>query len=192
MAISLDCACGKVIKASDSLAGKRMPCPACGATRVVPAALPPPPATSSAAGDDFEVLDDDTPLPEKSVRAPVKAVVVEEAAEENPPESAKKRKKKKKRRAGTDEETNAELYERLRANDARLKRIARGSAFLVLGLAIVVGVVIAFTVYPQELKEVGARTIGGMIIFGLVGLAAIGKGIIGLLFGQFFGEDDGP
>jgi hypothetical protein len=192
MAISLDCDCGKAIKASDALAGKRMQCPACGATVAVPAALPPPPVAGEVAGDDFEVLDDDTPLPEKSVRSPVKAVAVEEAADANPPEPAKKRKKKKKRRSGKDEETNEELYERLRASDARLKRTVRGIAFLAFGLAIVVGVVIAFTVYPQELKEVGGRAIVGMIFFGVLGLAAVGKGIVGLLFGQFLGEDDGP
>jgi hypothetical protein len=192
MSISLDCDCGKAIKASDALAGKRIRCPACGATLAVPAALPPPPVAREVAGDDFEVLDDDPPLPEKSVRSPVKAVAVEEAAEENRPEPAKKRKKKKKRRSGKDEETNEELYERLRAGDARLKRIARGIAFLAFGLAIVVGVVIAFTVYRQELKEVGGRAIVGMIFFGVVGVAAVGKGIIGLLFGQFLGEDDGP
>src|SRR5262245_36679807 len=82
MTIALECDCGKAVKVSDALAGKRMKCPACGANLTVPAALPPPP---DEANDDFEVLDDDTPLPAKPVR--LKAALAEEVTEEPAPKA---------------------------------------------------------------------------------------------------------
>lgn len=184
MTIAVDCDCGKSLKVSDALAGKKVKCSACGTTLTVPAALPPPP---DEAGDDFELLGDDTPLPEKPARKPVKAV----AAEEEPaPEPARKPRKKKKKKAKRGEESDEDLYDRLDRSEARMRRIVRGTTFVVLGLAIIIGCIIVFTVYREDIKFVGAKAVGGIILFGVMGLAAVVKGIIGLFFGQFFGEDD--
>jgi hypothetical protein len=72
-----------------------------------------------------------------------------------------------------------------------MKRILRGSAYIVAGLAILVGIGIIYFVHWENVEWVAdARTKIGLIVFGLLGVAAIGKGVIGLAFGQFLGDDD--
>jgi hypothetical protein len=177
MPITLSCACGKSLRVPDKHAGKRVKCPACGA---IVAAEP-------EVFDDFEVVEETAGPTAAPARPRVKAVAEEEPAAPPPPPKAKKKKKKKKT---SDAEEGDDWYEQMRANEAWTKRVTRGSAFIVLGLLIVAGVAIAFFRYSEELKEVGGKTVVGMIVFGVVGLAAIGKGVIGLVFGQFLGEDD--
>lgn len=62
-------------------------------------------------------------------------------------------------------------------------------AFIVLGAAILVGVVVMFTVYGTAMKELGAKATIGVILMGVIGVAAIGRGLIGIFLGQFLGEE---
>lgn len=189
MPITFNCDCGKAFSVKDEYAGRRTSCPACGAALTVPA---------PAAGElsDVEVVNDDPPVA-KPAPARVKAVAAAKAepepeAEKTAPAPAKKKKKKKKKRVADDEESDRDTVDRVIAAERRMKRIVRGVAFIVFGLAIIVGVIIVFTVYREDIKFSGARAVGGMVIFGLMGIAAVGKGVIGLCFGQFLGDDDGP
>jgi hypothetical protein len=71
-----------------------------------------------------------------------------------------------------------------------LKRVVRGSAYIFVGVAILIGVGIIYSQYWEDVKEEGGKVVLGLILFGLMGLGAIGKGVIGLAFGQFLGDDD--
>jgi hypothetical protein len=74
-----------------------------------------------------------------------------------------------------------------------MRRVLRGSAFIVLGTIILAGTAIMYFGYRQDVKwlqESGGRAVLGLLFLSVVGLAAIGKGVIGLVFGQFLGEDD--
>ena len=71
-----------------------------------------------------------------------------------------------------------------------MRRMVRGSAFIILGTLIVIGVAIAFLSYSDEIKSTGQRSVVGLIIMGVMGVGAIGKGVFGLVFGQFLGDDD--
>lgn len=166
MSITFHCACGKALSVPDEHAGKRKRCPACRTEVTVPAAD---------GGDDFEVLaDEPEPTP---------------AAAAKPADPPKKAKKKRKKKSEDVEETAQERLERVRAAEARVLAKIRAIAFIVFGAAIVIGVVIMFTVYRDAMKELGPRTSFGAILIGVMGVAAIGKGLIGLVFGQFLGEE---
>src|SRR5262245_42476238 len=56
MGISVQCTCGKELRARDSHAGKSAPCPGCGRTLLIPAQLPEVarPAMSRMASDEAE------------------------------------------------------------------------------------------------------------------------------------------
>jgi hypothetical protein len=132
----------------------------------------------------------------------LKAVVAEEepaAPPANPPAAppapAEKPKKKKKKKAkpAAGEEGDGDWYERMRENEAWMRRVLRGSAFIVLGLLILAGVAIVYFGYREDVKwlqEQGGRGILGLIILTVFGVAAVVKGVIGLAFGQFLGDDD--
>ncbi len=204
MPLTLTCSCGKSLQVADQYAGRRVKCPGCGATQTAEqpaprrAAADPPGADSHAEFDDFEVVEESgataaptTSQAAASTRPRVKAVASEEPEPPAPPQDAppaKSKKKKKKKKANNAEE--GDWYEQMREREARVKRAVRGTAFIVLGALIVIGVAIAFLGYREELKELGGRTMAGLLVLGGVGVAAVGKGVIGLVFGQFLGEDD--
>ena len=207
MPITLTCSCGKSLRIADQHAGKPVKCPVCSAIQTAPAAAPA--AASAETFTDFDVVEDTTPtpapLPPEPVAKPVapvapaaparprlKAAVV---ADDPPPPApadppAKPKKKKKKKRAAAVTEEEEDWYESVRENEARIRRIVRGTAFLVLGVLIVIGVAVAFLIYGEEVKSTGGKTVVGLIVFGIMGVAAIIKGLFGLVFGQFLFEDD--
>ena len=179
MSISFHCDCGKAFRVPDNYAGRRTKCPTCQAALTVPT-----PAAADGA-DDFEVLDDE-PEPASAPQPPARTAAARPQAPA--PEPPKKKKKKRKKQEDR-EETAEERLERVRAAEAKAARIFRGIAFIVLGAAILVGVVIMFTVYGTAMKDLGAKANIGAILLGVIGVAAIGKGLIGMFFGQFFGEE---
>lgn len=189
MPITFNCACVKALRIPDEHAGKRVRCTACGTVLTAP---------QTEEFDDFEVVEEPAapaPRPAAPSKVRLKAVVAEEDAPAAPAvdsEAKPKKKKKKKKKAG-DEETDDDWYENLRASEARMKRIFRGSAFIVLGAAIVIGVAVMWFGFRKDvtwLQESGGKSVIGLILLAVIGLAAIGKGVIGLAFGQFLGEDD--
>jgi hypothetical protein len=166
MPITLPCPCGKSLQVKENLAGKRIKCPGCGGVLAVPAA----PADLEPV--DLEPLDDDAPDPADGAtasgpRAPVK----------------KKKKRKKRPRAKTREEVDEEFNQWVQKSYWR-KRVFRGSAFIVLGLIIVLGACYLLVLHAQDVKPYQS------ILLLLVGVAGIFKGLVGLFFGQFFGEDE--
>lgn len=211
MPITLACSCGKPLRINDQHAGKLVKCPVCGATQraVQPGAEPllarKPPAPAAETSDDFEVIEDTSPArkpaPAKPAAAPapapsrIKAAVA--AEEEKPaapgvtgqPKKPKKRKKKS-RPAGEGDDS---YVDRMIAREEWLKRVIRASAYIILGLVIVAGVAILYFGYREDvtwLQEEGGRAKLGLIVLAVFGLAAIGKGVVGLVFGQFLGDDE--
>ncbi|MCI0704449.1 MAG: hypothetical protein L0241_25625 [Planctomycetia bacterium] len=199
MPITLTCACGKPLRVADQFAGRVVKCPVCGATQtagqpVAQQAAVVPPAKEQAEFDDFEVVEETsapaTPKPPQSAsKARVKAIAEEEPAPAPPPDNPTKPKKKKKKKKAEGEDDD--WYERTRENEAWMKRVLRGSAFIIAGLVILIGVAIIYFFYWEDVKWVkDPRAKFGIIVFGILGLAAVGKGVIGLALGQFLGEDD--
>jgi hypothetical protein len=216
MPITLNCTCGKPLRVADEHAGKQVKCPACNA--ILTAERPKEPAESAGSGefDDFEVLEETvveetTPTPPQPIPLPpepaaqpaapsrprLKATVAEELEPQAPPaapaEKPKKRKKKKKVKTASGEDGDDDWYERMRENEAWMRRVLRGSAFIVLGVLILAGVAIIYFGYREDVKwlqETGGKGILGLILLTVFGLAAVVKGVIGLFFGQFLGEDD--
>jgi hypothetical protein len=209
MPITLSCICGKALRVGEQFAGKSVKCPVCGA---IQQAEPPPVAAASDTSDDIEVLEDTPAVPLKlpplkplelpppePVRPRVKAAAV---AEEPPPSSkpagatitGEPRRRKKKKRNKSDAPAQADdWYERMRDREVWMKRVFRGSAFIVLGITIVAGVSILYFGYREDvqwLQDEGGRAKLGLIFLAVLGLAAVGKGAIGLVCGQFLGEDD--
>src|SRR5262245_18972411 len=153
MPITLTCTCGKSLPVADQAVGKQVKCPACGAAQTVqqpvakPAAVKQPAAEEKAEYDDFEVIEETSAPAAKATvpaRPKVRAVAAEEPASEasappsySPPAKRKKKKKKKKR---DEEDEDDDWYEKSLENQARMKRVFRGVAFLVAGLLIVGGV----------------------------------------------------
>jgi hypothetical protein len=186
---TLNCACGKTLRPTDAQVGKRVKCSGCGNVLLVP--KPEEPEEF----DDFEVIEDEPTPP--ATKAPTKAVAVEEtdAEPKAAPESAKparalgkkKKKKRKKKRAEGDDEDS---YEQALEQQKRLARAARGVAYLVVGILMVVGVAYIYFAHWEDVKYTGAEAVIGIICFGVFGVAAIVKGLIGLALGQFFGDDD--
>jgi hypothetical protein len=215
MPITLACTCGKPLRVADQFAGRLVKCPVCGATQragqpaVAPAAPPPfapqPAAPAAETSDDFEVIEDTIPATKpaspKTAAAPapdapaanrLKAAVVEEEKPATPgitgqPKKPKKKRKKKSEGGG---EKDDGWYDRMRDNEAWMKRVFRGSAYIVTGVLILIGVGIIYSQYWAEIKEEGGQAVGGVILFGIMGLVSIGKGIIGIAFGQFLGDDE--
>lgn len=192
MPIVLNCVCGKTLRPKDEAAGKRVKCPACGAVVAVPKPDEP---------DGFEVIEDEpapTP-PTPAKKTAVKAEAVEEPAKktatapapepENPsakPATKKKKKKKKKAEAEAEEDE----YEQALEQQKRLTRVVRGVSYLVVGILMVVGVAYIYFRHWEDVKYTGGKAILGVVCFAILGVAAIGKGAIGLTFGQFLGDDD--
>jgi hypothetical protein len=166
MPITLPCSCGKTLKVNDNLAGKRVKCPVCGGVMAVPAA----PAEREPV---LEPLDDDEPdaaggPAEPGTRAPAKK---------------KKKKGKKRAKAKTREEVDAEYARWLQRTYWR-KRIFRGSAFVALGMIIIGGSTYLLVLHPEDVRPVYSW------LLLLTGVAGVVKGLIGLFFGRFFGEDE--
>lgn len=185
MAISFPCACGKTLEVADVMAGERVRCPACRAVSVAPAAAPvPPPPAEEDAG--FDVVDEPA-ADHEFVVEPAKPRVKAVAAPAEPP--AKPKKKKRKRSPVVEEESNRELYERLAAAEARRGRIFRGLAYVVLGAVTTAGAGYILAFHMQDLKESDARAPIGMVVFAIMGLVAVGKGLFSLAFGQMFGDE---
>jgi hypothetical protein len=167
MPITLPCTCGKNLQVKEDLAGKRIKCPGCGGVLAVPAAAAEPEPI------DLEPLDDDAPDPagaaaEAGPRAPVKK---------------KKKKKKKQSRAKTREEVDEEFDQWVQRSYWR-KRMFRGGAFITLGLIIVMGALYLLIFAAQDVKPYQS------VLLLLIGIGGIVKGLFGLFFGQFFGEDE--
>jgi hypothetical protein len=208
MPITIACPCGKPLRVGDQHAGKLVKCPVCGATQRAeqPAAEPPPsrkqPAPAAETSDDFEVIEDTSPAkrpaPVKPAAAPapsrIKAAVAEEEKPAAPgitgqPKKPKKRKKKS-RPAGEDDDG---YVDRMIANEQWVKRVIRASAYIVLGVVILAGVAILYFGYREDvtwLQEEGGNAKLGLIVLAVFGVAAIGKGVVGLVLGQFLGDDD--
>ena len=216
MPITLRCACGKTLRVGDELAGKRVKCPVCEAIQTVSQsvaqpgnqpALPRPPVPApvvhqapvqESADYDVEFLDDSPEAEAKDATATaskprMKAALVADKAPQPPPPSAalpKPRKKKKRTKAAPQEEED-DWYQNLRDREERLKRIVRGWAYIVVGVLICIGVGVIFSVYWEDVQWLkNPRAKLGIITFGIFGIAAIGKGTIGLLFGEFIGDED--
>jgi hypothetical protein len=171
MSIAFTCTCGKPFNVADQLAGRTLKCPACHK----PVAVPDPAAT------DFETVEDEPVTVDCEV-------VAEGGSPGSDPTRPKKRKKKKgpkSDRATPDPELEPEEYQRwLRETSRRQTALFRGSAFLGLGLIIVGGAVYIWVRHRQDMNPLH------ILLIGLVGVLAVGKGAFGLLTGQFVGEDD--
>jgi hypothetical protein len=166
MPITLPCPCGKTLQLKEDLTGKRIKCPGCGGVLAVPA------APVELEPVELEPLDDDTPDPANG------------AAESGPRAPVKKKKKRKKRpRAKTRAEVDEEYTQWVQKSYWR-KRVFRGSAFIGLGVIIVLGACYLLVLHPQDVKPLHS------VLLLLVGVAGIFKGLFGLFFGQFFGEDE--
>jgi hypothetical protein len=161
MPITLACPCGKTLQVKDELAGKRIKCPGCGGVLDVQEELP-----------ELEPLDADPPD------------LAGDAAEPGPRAQAKKKKKKKKRaRTKSREEVDEEFAEWQRRSYWR-KRVFRGSAFIVMGLIIAVSGIYLLVWHPQDLQPLYS------VFFLVLGIAAVVKGLVGMFFGEFFGEEE--
>jgi hypothetical protein len=183
--VTLNCACGKSLQPKDEVADKSVKCPVCGAV----VSVPKPDEFS-----DFEVVEDEPAAP--APRPPAKkAVVKAEVADEAPPApqnqvakpTTKKKKKKKKKTATAGEDDS---YEQAVEAQERMARTARALAYVVVGVLLVAGVGYIYLNHWEDVKYTGGEAVFGVIVFGVFGLVAIGKGAIGLAFGQFLGDDD--
>jgi hypothetical protein len=152
---------------NDGLAGKRVKCPGCGGVLAVPEA----PAELEPV---LEPLDDDEPDPAGG------------SAEPGPRAPAKKKKKKKgkKRAKAKSREEVDEEFDRWVHRSYWRKRIIRGSAFVGLGLIVIGGATYLLVLHPQDVQPWHS------VLLLLVGIAGVIKGLIGLFFGRFFGEDE--
>jgi len=190
MPITVSCPCGKSFTVGDEFAGRTGKCKGCGAALVVP--------TPAADTGDVELLEDE-PEPVLVVEekpAPKKApVTVEEDAPKpsgvvGTPKAAKKRKKKKKK-AGSSPSGEDEVAQVI-AYEARVKRIVHASAYIVLGLVILVGAWYMWSRQKDAVDEMGGEGRIGLILLLVLGIAAVGKGLFGLFFGHFLelGDED--
>ena len=105
----------------------------------------------------------------------------------------KKPKKKRKKKSRPASEEDDDTVDRMIANEEWMKRVIRASAYIILGVVILVGGAILYFGYREDvtwLQEAGGQAKLGLIVLGVFGLASIGKGVIGLAFGQFLGDDD--
>lgn len=150
-------------------------CPVCGATQRAgqpePPVVPKSPASAAETSDDFEVIEDTIPankpaapqpaaMPAPAAPAPTRLKAAVVAEEEKPaapgitgkPKKTKKRKKKS-RAAG---ENDDGYVDRMIATEVRMKRILRGSAYIVVGVLILIGVGIIYSQYWEDVKEEGA------------------------------------
>jgi DNA-directed RNA polymerase subunit RPC12/RpoP len=160
MAITFSCSCGRDFTANEDLAGRQVRCKSCGAILVVPG----PPA-------DAEVV-------------ACEMVPAEAGAPDAPPRKRKK-KRKKRRRLAPDPEKDPEEYKRWQVERAAWNAsLLKGGAFISLGLVIIAGAVYMYVVYKQDFNPAYS------FLLGVLGVAAVGKGILGMLTGQFFGEED--
>lgn len=165
MAISLPCSCGKTLKVKEELAGKRIKCPACSLVLTVP-------------------------VPELE---PVEAATSEAAADltsDRSDEATKKKKKKKKKKKTLSErlaekEEKEQEFERETERRQFVRRIFRGTAYVVLGAIITIAAIYAMVVFWDSLLDPNLWHYGALVaLIFLVGLAAIGKGTLSLVFGQ--------
>ncbi len=168
MPIALACPCGKNLNVKEELSGKRVKCPGCGGVLAVPAAPAEPEPVLEPLDEDDE--EDAGGPAEPDPRAPVR--------------KKKKKKGKKKAKGKTREEVDAEYDQWLQRSRWR-KRVFRGSAFVGLGVIIIAGAIYLLVMSDPEY----IKPYYGVILL-LVGLAAVGKGLIGLFLGQFLGEDE--
>jgi hypothetical protein len=161
MPIPFSCPCGKALAVKDELAGKRIRCPACGEVRAVPTAR---------ADADLEVVEADAP-----VRPP---------AAPEPPRKAKGKKKKSRAERARDRKAADEDYDRWLERSYWRKRMIRAWAYITLGLIISGGGIYLLAEHRKDINPLYSALIL------VCGVAAIGKGVIGLLFGEFFDEGD--
>ena len=183
MPITLACPCGKPLRVGDQHAGKLVKCPICGATQRASHAVavdphspnpPKPPRRPPETSDDFEVIEETIPatkpVPPKPSPAPSTP-----RSEDSPqgrgcrrggearrrpgitgePKKPKKKRKKKARTAGEDDDGN--YLDRMRENEAWVKRMIRGSAYIVVGVAILIGVGIIYSQYWEDRERGGGQ-----------------------------------
>jgi hypothetical protein len=164
MPITISCTCGNTLEVQDMLAGQRLNCPVCGGA-----------VTASAA----EEADADMPIIEEP-----------EANQAGSAPAAPKKKKKSKKNditPLTKVEKREQKFEREEARKALASRVARGFAYLIMGIIITACAAYGLLFYNQALLE---RLDYGAVVVGIlvIGLAATSKGLWGLVFGQFVGD----
>lgn len=164
MTIPLPCSCGKTLKVKEELAGKRIKCPACNQVLTVP-------------------------VPElEPVEAATASDLDEGHAGRSHDEPKKKKKKKKKKSLSerlAEKEDKDKEFERETERRQKIKRLFRGSAYVILGVIITALAIYAIFTFGSTLIDPNLWHYGALVaLILLVGLAAIGKGTLSLLFGQ--------
>jgi hypothetical protein len=100
------------------------------------------------------------------------------------PRERKKKKKKKKLDPVAERERQREEYERWVMRSYWRRRLMRGLAFIVLGLIVAAGATYLLALHREDVNPVYAA------VFLAMGVIAVAKGGIGIVAGQFFGEDE--
>jgi hypothetical protein len=101
-----------------------------------------------------------------------------------PRERKKKKKKKKKLDPVAERERQREAYERSQMRAYWRRRLLRGLAFIVLGLIVAAGAIYLLARHSEDVNPVYSA------VFLAMGVIAVAKGGIGIVAGQFFGEDE--
>ncbi|MCI0380941.1 MAG: hypothetical protein L0215_25435 [Gemmataceae bacterium] len=174
MPISLRCSCGKMLTLRDELAGRRIKCPACGGVLAVPASEPEEVEPSSPEEPEADESDDVEDRPKKkSQKSKTKgrlALTKEELA------VIKKEKKEK-------------AFKREKERREMIRRLFAGLAYFVLGLVATIGSIYALITFWQAMLVQPEYGVG--IVFGLVvGLAAVVKGVLGLMSVRFSRQEE--
>ncbi len=186
MAIAFVCACGKKYSVPDTVAGKRTQCKSCGAAVTVPT-LPVEADFETVDDDDFDLVEDEPIVPLPAKQTNVFAELNKEDAKPRKRDKSKKKAKSKPSHVGMTREEEREFLNQVTATWARRMMVIRSSAYLIMGTIIVVGVGVLFAFWKSFFAFDGILTMWltfGLIFAGCLGVAAIGKGIIGLLTGQ--------
>jgi hypothetical protein len=102
------------------------------------------------------------------------------------PKMPRERKKKKKKKLDpvAERERQREEYERWVMRSYWRRRLMRGLAFIVLGLIVAAGATYLLALHREDVNPVYAA------VFLAMGVIAVAKGGIGIVAGQFFGEDE--
>ncbi len=168
MLVTLLCSCGKALEVDEAVAEQTARCPACGGS-MFPAPL-------------LEEAD-----------APIVEAEPQQSRRDAATKPHRKKKKKKKIREVdpdvpvTEQEKRDAEADRQAARRNAVLRVVLGFAYITLGGIITAAMVYALMQYHQDLLNRIDYALAVLFFLG-VGLAALGKGLFGLLFGHFVGE----